>query len=477
MRRFSCLVALLGFALSFLPNLALASSSLWVEVLDEETKKPISGALIRLDHSIEDLLLNRSRWAGLSDYRGRALFPSFESSFPISLSVQKEGYTQVILGGLSFTEEEVTVSVSVSVRKLGSKGQSEIVGGQFQDWKAPPRWGRSLVQTGLVIKSLSVMDLVHFDLESFVSPLKDEINLLGRREVPSNLVFPDQRVRLPIGSVRLNKPHYRLPLRKDLPVSLVGVQANVGLSEVLSSLNRGKRGALELLNELEFERAEKTGHFIPAEQPVMNLSGRFPLQGDVSVRVAGTPGFRSDVLLARLTDFSNDRTEFLPTDVKLGLNLDRPFERPVHKLKGLDRGLGFSHWALAIALSETDDDFSGVFQELDGHQMEIGGFMEPLSALSLDGGLRFQPFEDGTFSVLIYRKNGDLDLILTVLPGASAGEVLVSDLNLREGDEISSLVLDFGQDFDRSGLKTKESMKELRRFSRSARTLGDTSSE
>lgn len=131
---------------------------------------------------------------------------------------------------------------------------------------------------GLVAKAFEVTDLIQLDPGSFISPLKDSIDVFGKREIPSNLVLPDQTFPIYFIPIRVNKPNYRLPALTGSSSRYFGVSGTVDVRDAISAIRNDDTWAM--VNLLEFNKVGVTDKI---EAPKGN---RQTLKVDVNSNVA-----------------------------------------------------------------------------------------------------------------------------------------------------------------------------------------------
>jgi hypothetical protein len=205
----------------------------------------------------------------------------------------------------------------VELRPLRQSPNEASAEGLLEGWQP---FQRDSVTAGAVFRSLSSGDLVWLDPSLFISPWKDEIDVLGPRQVPSNLVLPRQTVDLPLGSLELNKPRYRLPLKAGAGNRLVAVQGEARVSDLLPLFQGGGSGSgLEILDRLKFTRVGLTSEWFPSPGEAVRetIETALDLKAGHQVSTSAAP-FAGDVLLAAMTDLAGDREILIPTDLKLG---------------------------------------------------------------------------------------------------------------------------------------------------------------
>lgn len=140
---------------------------------------------------------------------------------------------------------------------------------------------------GLVAKGLEVTDLVQLDSSSFVSPIKDTIDVFGRREIPSNIVLPDQTFPVYFIPVRVNKPIYRLPVLTGSSSRYFGVTGTVDVQQAINAI-RGDN-AWDIINLLEFKTI---GISNPVAVPKPNQNIALDVRANTAIKqsVTLTPG-------------------------------------------------------------------------------------------------------------------------------------------------------------------------------------------
>lgn len=88
---------------------------------------------------------------------------------------------------------------------------------------------------GLVLKSLSKLDLFQIELNDLMSTEFDKITVIGNDiELPSNVVLPKQRERF-ILSINLDKPNYKVKYKTNEPQNLVLVHGQFPFEDVVNA--------------------------------------------------------------------------------------------------------------------------------------------------------------------------------------------------------------------------------------------------
>ena len=122
----------------------------------------------------------------------------------------------------------------------------------------------SKAQLGLVAKAMEMSDLVQLDSSSFISPMKDTIDLLGKRNIPSNIVLPDQTFPVYFIPVHVDKPVFRLPVLEGTSSHYFGVTGAVVVQDAINVI-RGSN-AWDIINLLEFQKVGLTAP-VPVPAP------------------------------------------------------------------------------------------------------------------------------------------------------------------------------------------------------------------
>ncbi len=289
-----------GLNLSIQP--AAAPDSLAIRAHDRTTGLELAGVAV----DVESLDGTGASSAGLTDPAGLAQFAGLNAASAYRVDLSAAGYATTTV----FLKPGVAVRVELGPRAVTAPNPVRATG-VIQSWPTKPKG----IQAGLVFSSLSASDLLGFSVDALISKEKDVIDVFGERKIPSNLVFPDQRVTLLVGRIRLNKPEYRLPIAADpgSPIRLTAIQGEVSATDAIFNGSDG----LKLLNKTRFRALGVTAPFaLPASDFRLDLKAPLTLAAGPSV-VAPVPPFDADVLAVNFLDLNGDRTELIPTDVKL----------------------------------------------------------------------------------------------------------------------------------------------------------------
>lgn len=218
------------------------------------------------------------------------------------VSVKRNGYTDVIIFGLNNGD------LTVYLKPTASFGAQAEYSGQLTDYL--PQVSGS-VDGGLVLRSLGVSDLLALNPDTLMSPLKDTIQALGSRDIPSNLVFPDQRIAG--GLLRLNKPTYRLPMSTMRTSRLVSLEASIQTSSLLGLPSKPR--AADFVNLLNARKMGFTEEFTPTGSANKNIALTTAIDQKCTLSVPAAD-FPSDLFGLNTIDLKSDSQSFMPTDVK-----------------------------------------------------------------------------------------------------------------------------------------------------------------
>jgi hypothetical protein len=239
-----------SFAKSLVPVEATQVSESGLSVMAHSEKVALKAAHVWIE-TADGKVLNE----GLTDADGRYTAPiaDAELSDGVNITAFATGY-----GAVSFLQNKshrVALEVSPRLQEISSTIEGTVSG--FQESEED---GKGMI--GLVAKTFDFSDLVELDVNSFLSPLTDTIDIFGAREVPSNLVFPDQTFSFLFIPIHLNKPTFRLPILGGTASRYFGVTGLLPISDSINALR--KKNFWEIINLLEFSKVGIT--------PVMTAS-------------------------------------------------------------------------------------------------------------------------------------------------------------------------------------------------------------
>lgn len=438
----------LGFSLSSEGS----NGEVLVEVLDEESFSPLPGAKVTLEE-----------------------LPSSTSPSLKALSVSHTGYAGFTLLGIQ--EGRVQVFLKRLEGQIPQVIGSGTVGGWLRSRGKP-------VHLGLAFRSLSAFDLLSFHLGAIVSPLKDTIQVMGERKIPSNITLPKQNIPLPIGSVRVEKTRYRFPVPAGREIHFLAMLGSID-SQDLMSIGNGLKPSL--LNRIQLSQVAISDRFTPSSHFGLDLQASESLVPFATAAVTAPP-FTADVLVAAFTDLYGDRKALLPTDIRAPITVERFHQRSVSvRLKSTRQELGRSRGILTVAISQNGKRLTGIVQPAAPGALATGDYLPveeipPSSALPdtvrihapNTQGLGAAVFEasvqglEGTerkvpvWWVYSLPSAGSVEFSLkSGFPqGASAGSMGVSSFALMQ--------LELSQDFEERSIDGLVALEGLRRFSRAS---------
>lgn len=460
---------------------AAKDDDLKVTVYDEITGLPIEGAVVTVE---EEWAFGSSATASreTTNSEGSATFIMvFKEQGKLvhrGVSVEMAGYAGVSVVGLQSNEAQFFL------RPSGEAREEAIVSGAFTGW-LPFVPSTNLVRAGLVFQSASALDLLYFNAGSFISPLYDEIDVFGRHRVPSNLVIPKQDIFLPIGSVTLHKPLYRLPVPAGVTTRFAGVQGEIAVSALLPALGGG-RMTVDLLNRLKFTRVGRSDSFTPRGdmkkdfEATVNLTPRH----EVTVRI---PPFDGNVLAVALTDVTGDRQELLPTDVKVGYNSENPGRVTKVQLAAPVGANGANQDVVILAIGQKGTRITGQIVDRAPSRVVTGEYLmtpEARNIQALPEELNLSAVSRGIGALIFERAIGEqvsssprsgVEQVWTVFVLPAAGAIRVPTAPIRgalQKGRYSQVQLEFGSSFNERSIDGAKILGELERFTRTTNGVG-----
>lgn len=354
----------IGFSLSS-ADVVPGTKDLLVSVQDEGTSAPIAGASVSVV-SLADFQTGDLHSALSTGADGSALLTGAYNAQPKAVTVSKQGYTTISVVGAA------TPKVSIFLKRLPDSSQSVVANGIVSGWQTwiRPR-PRGPVYLGLVIRTLTVSDLLHFDMNSVISPLKDTIEANGPREIPSNIVFPPQDIFF--GTVHLDKPNYRLPLEKNREATLAAVQADVAQGDLLGMIQN--KPTPEALNKFRFSRFGLSSILKPESDVKADIVANVNLTPYYKVTVKKPP-FASDVVVAALTDLNGERNGLIPTDLKCAYTSTQTTPTgPPTSLMVPKQAVGKSREVAVIAMVDSGRVLSGMILDQPPQTLKTGDYL------------------------------------------------------------------------------------------------------
>jgi hypothetical protein len=464
----------LGFSINAATATGGAPDDVTVLVLDQSTGKPVADAQVTLADSLER--------AGSPSQTGIDGTLSFSHGLAISrsktaLTVYKTGYTAISIVGFGAgvagdRGAEVTVLLKPLPAASIAAAPTVLASGTITGWAGNPP--RDAVTAGLVLRSLTAFDLLHFEAGSLISPIYDTINLFGTHDIPSNIVLPQQDVSLIIGSIHLNKPNYRLPVTRGRELHLVSVQGTIGARDLMAAAQAGKDASLEILNKLKFSRVGVTGAMTPQKDFKQDMKLTSELKPTHKVTVSASP-FKADILVAAAADMDGDRNVLVPTDIKLAASAGAA-AKPVSL--NANASTGKLRDVVTIAMGDKGSRLSGIVTENAGATVTTGAFLS-IDALTdsttLPATVSFKPVATG-LAAAVYESEGTPVWYVYSLPQAGSVTVPSKQIPNGAGDKVSAysvVNLDFGTGFKPGQIDGRTAMKGLLRFARANAHVGE----
>jgi hypothetical protein len=365
-----------------------------------------------------------------------------------TIHVARDGYAEFTLIGAR------SAAVTVSLKLLDG-GDTVLASGSMSPWAAPT--GSTLLHFGLVFRSLGALDLLHFDSDAVISPLKDNLDVMGPHDVPSNLLIPDQDVPVFFTSVHVSKPSYRLPVPRGRAVRLAGVMGDVDVGDILPDLQSGNL-SIGMLSHVNFTRVGLSDPAPAAADFTQDVAASTRLEPAYQVTTNPAP-FESSVIVAALSDISGDRQVLLPTDIKPGGSDPVTLSAPASR--------GESRMVMTVAVAPHGARLTGILSADPGRSVSPGDFIgaDDLSSVQqLPASVELQAPAHGVAALVLEGAAGAVGYVYA-LPGAgavSAPTALSASAHVRG---LSVLQLEFSS-FDEGAIDGAAVMRDLTRFSR-----------
>lgn len=442
-----------------------APGDLSVLVVDDVGEKPVEGAQVAvadtLDASMSSDLLQRTRTGadGSALFRGAALTVK-------AVTVVKDGYSAISLAGVKGAK------LTVFLKSLPGT-QPEFVGsGELDGWRDT---GSDSVQAGLVFRSMSAFDLLHFHSDAFISPLRDTIDVMGPREIPSNLILPRQTVSTLLGPITLNKPLYRLPVPADQAFRFAGLQGDARVSDLMPAFQNGGKFTFDILNQIHFRKVGLT----PVLQPTGNFRRDFDAILDLAPKhqvSVDRPPYVADVVVVAFTDLGGDRMTLMPTDVKTAISSQRPDEIRTVNLSGATQPLGQARDVVTMAIGEQGRRISGIVVDQAGKTVRPGAFLNTdalADSRDLPEWIRMRTIAKGMGAVIFETRPADTSAkpyaswMIYTLP--EAGEVAIPTRRVLARTKVNRYAttqLEFDAAFTGHNVDGRTVMRKMGRFTR-----------
>ena len=456
----------LGFSLS---DVSLENpGEIVITVVDAASGKTLPDAAISLADSLEDSL-HHPLFQSKSDAQGEWHLKSVH--VPQVVTISKQGYETLSLVGVG------SRTIHVSLKPITSLF-SVIASGTMTGWGGSQ--DSSMIHGGLVLRTLSATDLLHFDVQSIISPLSDTIDIFGDRRVPSNLVLPTQDVFVLFGSVHLDKPQYRLPLFSNQQAHIVGVQGQMSSGDVFSVLQNGGKLSVSLLNKISFLSFGMSDLLTPHQDFSQDINTEIPLASGASVLPNAAP-FQGNIVVASVMDLDGTKQTLVPTDVKASVDADNPSDPqpvtlafPQSSMGEFVSALGGMQDIVTVAISPHGEKSTGIVSQVPA-SVDSGTPLSPGDFLNADdvadtGTVRAP--QTGLGAVVFETAQTGSVWAVYVLPRAGDAQVPVQELMSSCGaDSYSTLHFDFGDSFNGARIDGSHLMRNLKRFSRAKESL------
>lgn len=348
-----------------------------------------------------------------------------------------------------------------------------VLDGQLTNWDYPSK--SKDLHAGVVFRTLSGFDLFNIDQDSFVSPLTDQVDVFGKRDIPSNITLPEQTLKIILLSIKLNKPVYRLPVKSVYPTSLTAVQFKIAGSELMKLATGGGEIGLNILNKGVLQNVGHTKEFTPVRSETLSFPANKKLAPRFKVRLT-KPAFAEDVLVASFVDLNGYRESLIPSDIKA-------LESESGKISELilstpSDNIGHSREVMAVAMSAKGQKTSGVIVEPLLISQTSSDFLPvrdlPATVPALPTSIALSPYNDQSISVLALegvRENqkGTNELLARVFVLPSVGSLDVQLPQMKHKVQSYSVIdLDFGAGFSEENFDGLKMMKQMKRFSRAS---------
>lgn len=391
-----------------------------------------------------------------------------EGSSLKNVTVSRSGYSKFTIMGLQRAGH-----LTVFLKPNEAFGTGAVASGKLNEYA--PGWTKH-VDAGLILRSLGISDLIAFNAESMMSPLKDTINVVGARKIPSNLVFPPQKVNL---FVSLNKPNFRMPMSVGRHMRLMAFQTAMLTNQLLDLPSDPM--AVDLVNLLKnrkigwSERLSPKGDFKQDFTLTHNLVEKYEVE-------AAAPPFEADLFAISALDLSSDRQELIPADLKAAKRGTYSRIRGAKfKLKAPETmPAGSEQQLLIAALADKGSRVSAALIDKPTAKSKVPEFLNiqqlPKSK-QLPDQLVVKPLQKGMTFVMVMGNSLDAYQIV-VLPTQKE-----TTLNLRKlaGDvpakSYSVTDLEFTESFIPSKIDGVKEVIGLRRFAFTKSTLGRSQNE
>ncbi len=441
----------LGFSVS---SESSSSTEMSVTVVDEANLQPVEGAKVSVFDSAPTAMDQ------ITDATGVLTFGNLTSGFK-SVTVSKDGFSSITVAGLN------GANITIYLKALPSQAAQPIVSGNTSGWE--PIKNSNLVYAGVAFRNLSVYDLAGFRPEGLISPLKDHIDVMGDREIPSNLALPQQDVNVSIFTIHLDKPQFRLPLPKGKESRLVLLQGNIPARELMNAAQNGQAGYLDVINKLKMSRVGISSAFTPNADMSQNVATSVTVGATHQVTPSAPP-FSANVFAAAVTDTAGDRTILVPTDVKISAKAGEGIKAV--SLAAPTSAFGKTQNVLTVAQDSNTNRISGIVTASAGKTVQPGAFLDvaQLQALTSVPKNFMVGNSDSKLMGLVFNSPSATDgapstpvWYVYSLPGTPPLRVAADPLDGKKLSDYSSVQFEFGSN--------QIDMMSLKRFTRATAAI------
>lgn len=176
-----------------------------------------------------------------TDEMGIAIFPTaWRTALPVTVS--SAGYVKKTFP--SVAPENATLVITQEDLRVPHP-----ITGDTRDYGRLRKDG--LVDFSIVFPTIPLSQIPFFDPSWVISPETDTLQVAGRSfELPSNLSLPNQVERY-VFDINLNKPQYRVFLKKQGPAQLIAAKGQFPMEQVVDQIRDGQ-SIFNLINYFNF---------------------------------------------------------------------------------------------------------------------------------------------------------------------------------------------------------------------------------
>ncbi|MGZ3695792.1 MAG: hypothetical protein ACXWQO_16955 [Bdellovibrionota bacterium] len=285
---------------------AKLDADLTVKVTDAATGQPLAGTAVMVgtkngDPFAENILR--------TDDQGNAIFTNEAlrngNHFPITAG--KAGYTLLTLF------QNANNVVEIALQPIPAEKDFSFLQGKVTGF--PPGFGSGSLELGLFLPATRPEGLLNFDLSLFVSPYKVKVDIYGQRDVPGNVVMPDQHKWWGLIPINISKPDYIMPLPRGLETHMAAMVGSVPISPAVSAIK--DKDYISVLNMATFNHVGWTNRRMTVKgDESFNLNASHEVTpGAITSKVSNVPD-NLDVISISLVDPEGDGGDFVAMDLK-----------------------------------------------------------------------------------------------------------------------------------------------------------------